>query len=196
MHSRRHILIGLAALCLAPPPAGAAQVRYRLIKSDTRAGFTFTLNGVPQRGELPVVRADIRLDPARLQDTSAEAVLDARRARTGLAFATEALRGPAVLDAARFPEVRFRSTRVQLGPQGRLSGGARITGRLTLRGVTRQVTLAAGFYRQAGSAPDDLRVLDVRLNGQINRYDFGARGYPDLVAPQVGLDIRARIAAA
>ena len=121
---------------------------------------------------------------------------DIRRARTGLIFATEALKSASVLHADRFPEARFTSTRVILGAGGRISGGATIDGNLTLRGVTRPVRFAAELFRKRGSAPDDLSALDVRLQGRGNRSDFGAIGYADLVEDRVGIDIRADILAA
>ncbi len=53
--------------------------------------------------------------------------------------------GPKVLDAERFPEIRFRSTRVT-----RDGAGWRVDGELTLRGQTRRLTLgvteAGGRY--------------------------------------------------
>jgi len=78
-------------------------------------------------------------------------------------------------------------------PTRRSSDGARITGDLTVRGVTRPVTLAASLYRRPGTAADDLDQLSIGLTGALNRHDFGASGYPDLVAETVGLDIHAEI---
>ncbi len=46
--------------------------------------------------------------------------------------------GPKVLDAVRFPEIRFRSTRVE-----RAGNGWKIEGELTLRSQTRPVTVTA-----------------------------------------------------
>jgi polyisoprenoid-binding protein YceI len=89
--------------------------------------------------------------------------------------------------------VRFRSTRVRLGARGRISEGAQIEGDLSLRGVTRPIALDATLSRPAGTAPDDLDTLYVDLAGTLDRRDFGATGYPQMVAPEVTLDIRAEI---
>ena len=48
------------------------------------------------------------------------------------------LRSPDFFDAARFPTITFRSRRVQGNP---MDGDFRLTGDLTLRGITREVTL-------------------------------------------------------
>ncbi|WP_237754604.1 MULTISPECIES: YceI family protein [unclassified Leisingera] len=190
---RRKLLACLSAAMLAPQGLGAAPLAYQLVPEATDVRFTFLLSGQPQHGRIPVAAARILIDPADLARSQADITLDARRASTGLIFATEALKGPGILDTARHPHIRFRSTRVRLGPEGRLSGGSVIKGDLTLRGTTRPITLQAALYRRPGSAPDDLRELDVRLSGQLSRAAFGATGYADLVADRVRLAIKARI---
>ncbi|MFW8594888.1 YceI family protein [Cribrihabitans neustonicus] len=186
----------LAAAALPAPALKAAPRPYRLDPAATSAGFIFTLNGVAQRGSIPITAARISIDAQDLTQSRADVTLAANQARTGISFATEALRSPQVLDAAHFPNIRYVTLRVQLGPGGRLSGGARLHGLLTLRGVTRPLSLAAALYRPPGSAPTDLALLDIRLSGALSRAAFGASGYPDLVGDRVGLDIRARLLAA
>ncbi|WP_368041141.1 YceI family protein [Leisingera sp. ANG59] len=190
---RRKLLACLSAVLLAPQALRAAPLAYQLVPEATDVRFIFLLGGQPQQGRIPVSQARIRIDPQNLPRSQADITLDARRARTGLILATEALKSPGVLDTARHPQIRFRSTRVRLGPDGRISGGAAIEGELTLRGTTRPLTLQAALYRRPGSAPDELSELDVHLSGQISRAAFGATGYADLVADRVRLAIKARI---
>lgn len=195
MLTRRRVILSLAAGLTAPAAHSAARA-YVLDPGASRVGFSFTLNGAPVQGEMPVARADIRIDTANLAASSADVTLDAAGAGTGLIFATQAMKGPEVLDTARHPQIRFVSRRIRLGAGGRISDGAVMTGDLTLRGVTRRISLDAALYRLPGSAPQDLDVLDVRLSGQISRAGFGAAGYATLVGDTVTLDIRARIRAA
>lgn len=193
---RRSLLLTLAASILLPVPAGAAGQRYRLDPEATRVGFTFTLNGALQSGTMPVRHADIRIDPTRLATSSVDVRLDVGRARTGIGFVTATLIGPEMLDARRFPEIRFRSTTIRLGAGGRLSDGARITGDLTLHGVTRRLTFDADIYRPRGSAADDLSQLSVHLRGHLSRAAYGLTAYAEMVADTVGLNIDATIHAA
>ena len=58
----------------------------------------------------------------------------------------KAMRGPEQLDVARYPMIRFASTRVVADGDGRL----RITGALTLRGVTREVSFPATVALEGG----------------------------------------------
>lgn len=169
--TRRTVMRGLASLpLLGLSGAHAAQAkptRYTLDTQTSSVGFFFTLSGTAQRGTMPVKRADIIIDPQNLTASTVDVLVDVVGARTGLFFATQAMTGAEVLDAARFPTIRFVSTKVQLGAGGRLSDGARISGDLTVRNVTRPITLEASLYRSAGSASDDLRHLMIRLRGQI-----------------------------
>jgi len=71
-------------------------------------------------------------------------------------------------DVERYPEIGFKSTRIEQRDGGRLH----IVGELTMRGVTREIELAAqlgGTTRQVGS---DERV-ELKLRGELNRRDFG-----------------------
>ncbi|TMM55149.1 YceI family protein [Sulfitobacter sabulilitoris] len=191
MPRRAFLLCALAAAS----PVQAAPRDYVLSPQASQISFVFTLNGSPQVGTAPVASADLRVDPANLAASTADVRADISRARTGLVFATQALKSRDVLDAARYPIVRFVSTSIQLGRKGRISGGATITGRLTLRGVTRPLRLNATLTRPAGTAPDDLSILNIHLTGALSRSAYGASGFADLVADRVDLDIRAQIRA-
>ena len=186
--TRRTTLAAMAGF-FAPVPAFASPTLYRLDTNASSVGFRFILNGAEQKGTMPVRSAKILIDPDNLGASQVDVSVNVRGARTPLIFATKALVGPSVLNAAQFPVIRFISQSVTLAPDGRLSGGAKITGQLTIRGVTRNVTLDANLHRPQGSAPQDLSELQVRLSGLIKRSDFGATGYPDLVRDNVLLDI-------
>ncbi|MBY5932014.1 YceI family protein [Tateyamaria omphalii] len=193
MH-RRHLLL-CALATLAPRTSFAAPTPYRLGAGGATITYTFMLSGAPVKGTIPVSQADLQVDPNNLSASTAVVRADVRRARTGLIFATEALKSESVLDAATHPTAQFRSTRVRVGPGGRISDGATLEGDLTLRGVTRPVRFDAGLFRARGSAADDFSQLTVMLKGRVDRRDFGAIGYPDLVDNTVGIDITAEISA-
>jgi polyisoprenoid-binding protein YceI len=90
------------------------------------------------RGRLQVADATIDFDPEHPERGSVEARIDAASIDTGVAPRDEHLRSPDSLDAAQHPHITFRSTRIE--PAG---DGYRIHGDLTIRGVTRPVTLDA-----------------------------------------------------
>lgn len=173
----------------------AAPTRYQLDTSASQVGFIYTLNGAEQKGTMPVSVANLMIDPENLQAAKVDVEVNVRKARTGLIFATEALKAPSVLDAGQFPAIHFVATEIQLGAKGRISDGATIIGDVTMRGVTKPITFEATLYRLQGSQPDDLSQLTIRLTGTVNRSDFGADGYAKFVGEIIKLDILARIEA-
>ncbi|WP_299282871.1 YceI family protein [uncultured Tateyamaria sp.] len=192
MFRRQFLTLALASI--AAPSIGAPQP-YGLAPGRSTITYTFVLNGNRVQGTVPITQADVTVDPTNLAASTADVTADVRAARTGLIFATEALKSASVLNAAEFPLARFRSTQVILGPGGRISDGAALRGDLTLRGVTRLIQFQAGLFRARGSSSNDFSALIVKLSSQINRRDFGAVGYPDLVEDIVGIDITAEISA-
>jgi polyisoprenoid-binding protein YceI len=193
MHRRHLLALGLAACAT---PAFAVPRPYRLGGTGATITYTFMLNGTPIDGTVPVAEAKLTVDPDNLAASTADVTADVRQARTGLIFATEALKSANVLDAASFPLARFQSTKVLLGSEGRISDGAIIEGLLTLRGETHPVRFDASLFRRPGSAANDLSTLIVNLNGQINRRDYGATGFADLVDDIVAIAIDAEITVA
>jgi polyisoprenoid-binding protein YceI len=80
------------------------------------------------------------------------------------------LRGPDFFDAERYPEITYESTRVE-----HIEGGTyKITGELTIRGVTREVETKAQI-EGAGEDPWGNERVGVSVRGTINRTDFGLR---------------------
>lgn len=190
--TRRTMIAGLVAW----PAIGAAKpnlIPYTLAPNGTSVGFTFDLSGVAQSGTMPIQSANIQLDTKRLQNSKVDVILNVAAARTRLPFARGPMLGESVLNADAHPTIRFTSTKIQLGPGGRISDGASIRGDLTVRGITRPVTLDAALYRAPGSAADDLDALSIQLTGALDRHAYGASGYPDLVDETVGLNIMAQI---
>ncbi|MET4101332.1 polyisoprenoid-binding protein YceI [Roseovarius sp. MBR-78] len=178
----------ILALVLLATQSLAAPEAWRLDVARSTVGFTYEFIEGDNSGTMPVAAADIRLDLRDITASEVAVTLDASGARAGFFLATQAMRGPRVLDTARHPSITFRSTRITGTVQA-----ARIKGLLTVRGITRPVTLDAGLYRQRGADPAALDTLTVRLTGKIDRHAFGASGYPDLVGPIITLRIIARI---
>jgi len=179
------------AVCLTlalAAPASAAPRTYVLEPAESSVGFETDFGPDRITGNFTVTRADLTVDFDKVANTRIAVALDTSKATASFPFAAQAMRGPKVLDSATWPEITFVSSAVR--PAG---DGAQVDGALTIRGVTRPVTLKAGIFRQQGTAEGDLSQLTVRLTGAINRSDYGATGWNDMVGDQVRLDILARI---
>jgi polyisoprenoid-binding protein YceI len=180
-------------LMLTPLASFAAPASYSLQSDRSEVGFVYSLSGAQNRGSMPVRNARIIIDLDQFSNSSADVTVDVTRARTGLVFATEALKAGSVLNANAHPTIRFQSTAIRPDNPRNLSAGGKIDGLLTIRGVTKPVTLNAAVFRQQGTAEGDLSQLSFRISGAVRRSDFGATGYCDIVDDVINLDIAARV---
>ena len=176
-----------AALALAPP-AGAEPVPYRLQPDISTVGFSYVLSGEVVNGRMPVTSAEVMLDFRRPANSRVAAVLSAAEADAGPFFADAAMKSAEVLDTGRFPTIRFRSTRVS-----ETGSGAVVEGEITIRDITRPITLNAEFYRQRGTGAGDFSRMSVVLRGTVSRAAFGASGYAGLVEDEIAITILARV---
>ncbi|MEX0284060.1 MAG: YceI family protein [Paracoccaceae bacterium] len=165
----------------------AAPNSYLLDRSGSQVVFTWFLGADAIKGQMPVKRADLKLDFKSAGNSSIDVALDVSKAKAGFAFATGAMRGPKVLSADAHPEIRFKSTKVVA--QGT---GAKVQGDLTIRGVTRPAIFDVKLYRGQGST--DSSRLAVQMTGSVNRSEFGATGWPDLVSDEIEINILAQVA--
>lgn len=178
------ILFALATPALADP------VAYILDTAASSVGFEVNMGDQAVKGTMPVSGATLLLDFDRVANSTINVTLDPSSTRTGLIFATEALKAAELLNTAVYPQIAFVSTGVTAGADGTQ---AEVDGQVTIRGVTRPLRLHAQLYRQAGTIAGDIDKLSLLLTGTLNRNDFGASGYPGMVSDQVVLQITAQI---
>ncbi len=177
------------ALAMCAMPAQTAPRTYSIDTKGSLVQFSWDFGTTESWGRMPLVKADVSIDfevPGRSQIAVA---VDARNAQAGFLPATQAMRGPSVLDAKAFPLITFVSERITRTS----SSTAEIDGNITIRDVTRPIHLRAQIYRQSGSDPTDLSNLTILLTGAVERSNFGASGWSDMVGNKVRLRILARI---
>ena len=106
----------------------------------------------------------IIFDPASPEGGRFEVALDARTIDTGNKVKDRHARGDSWFDVEQYPEIRFRSSRIE--PSG---DQYQMTGVLTLHGVEKQITFPFTFSRQGNSGV---------FNGTftVDRKEFGIKG--------------------
>ncbi len=184
----RRLAIFVLATLLALQGANAATVAYRLDPTASTVAFETDFGPDLITGSIPLEKADLGLDFGNLANCTVAVALDVTGATASFPFAAQALKGPKVLDARDHPRMTFESTSVK-----RAGEAADVTGNLTIRGVTKTVTLRAQIFRPKGSSASDLDHLTVKLTGRVHRSDFGATGWSDMVGDEVRIIITARI---
>jgi polyisoprenoid-binding protein YceI len=131
--------------------------------------------------------ASLDFDPAKPEEARLTVLVDVASIDLNLPKFEQDLRGPDWFDVQRFPQARFESRAI--GITGASTG--RITGDLTLHGVTAPVTLEVTFNGGADSLLTGRYTLGFAANGMLSRSAFGLGGYAPAVGDEVTLEIHA-----
>ncbi len=122
--------------------------------------------------------AQLQFDPANPAASSVKVTVDPKSIDADGAPAgfMATLAGKEWLDAAKYPQMTYRSTKVERTG----SNGLRISGELTLHGVTKPVTLNATYNGGYAGHPFDPHArIGFSAKGTLNRSEFGvAYGIP------------------
>ena len=124
------------------------------------------------RGRIADVRGTITLDEANPERSAVEVELDAASIDTRSEQRDAHLRSADFLDVEHFPTITFRSRRVEGVDSLREGEPFRVVGDLTIRGVTREVTLEAA-YEGRGRDPWGGERVSFSADTRIDRRDFG-----------------------
>ena len=128
------------------------------------------------RGHFKNVHGSIEFDPGLPEASRVEATIDARGLWSGEPDRDAHLRSPDFLDVQRFPEITFTSSLVSLtSPNEALVHGA-----LTIRGITKPVTLDVQYLGQwqtpwweDGVDKGPKTRAGFLATARIDRHDFG-----------------------
>lgn len=164
----RTTIISLAAvIALLQPHTSGAQERALVIDpAHSIAQFTVTKLGFADvTGRFTKMEGEIRWNPGAPEAGRVRWRVLVASVETDAANRDSTLQAPEYFDAARHPWLTFESTRVRALDAGRLE----VTGDLTMRGVTRQVTLTV---RHAGGAAAP--VFETAF--EVDRYHYGVVG--------------------
>jgi polyisoprenoid-binding protein YceI len=111
----------------------------------------------------------IELDPRDLTNLCVEAEIDVTTLTTGHQERDEHLLSPDYFNAERYPSILFRSRDVQ----GMNGNRGKITGDLTIRGITRPVTLDFEYFGPVTTPFDGITSMGFSATGRVNRENYG-----------------------
>ena len=179
----RKLIFGLCTLIqvLVPVAAHSAARLYALEPAHTTVSFEVKSFGIAkQRGVFDEAAGTGSLDPNG-KDGLVDILVNARSVHTGEAAVQTFLRGSSFLNVEQFAEIAYRANRVVF-----LNGKpAQIDGRLTLLGVSREVTLTVSDY----SCQEGLGSCLLNATATFRRSEFGMSRYIGLVSDEVKLEI-------
>jgi polyisoprenoid-binding protein YceI len=177
-------------LALSPVAAmGATPARYELDPVHTRVVFAVSHAGFSQAlGAVSGSRGTLAFDPADWSGATLEVNVPLQRLDLGDDSWNRAALARNLLDAQRWPEARFVSTRIEALAPDRFV----VHGELTLHGVTREVPLQVTFNSlRRHPLPPFRRTAGFSATATISRADFGIDAWPSVIGDQVELRIEA-----
>ena len=162
------MLAGLAAALALPASAGTTT--YQIDPRHSSAGFGVThLMISTVRGEFHGVAGTVVVDDTDISKSSVNVTIDATSVDTREPDRDKHLKSEAFFDVARYPTITFQSTKVERSGDGTL----KVTGDLTIRGVTKTAVLTATLPKAPIKDPWGLQRTAASASTKINRQAFG-----------------------
>jgi polyisoprenoid-binding protein YceI len=185
-------LAAVALLALAPA-LGLAQSTWIIEPNHTHSSFTIrhlVISNV--RGEFGKTTGTVTLDEKDVTKSTVEASIETGTVDTRVADRDAHLRSPDFFDAAKYPAMTFKSTRVEKAGQGKL----KVHGNLTIKDVTKPVVLDVTGPTGEIKDPWGNTRRGVSATAKINRRDFGLNWSKVIEAgPVVGDEVTIEIEA-
>ena len=180
-----NLRLPLLALALLPAAMSVRCETLPIDASHTAVMLTWTHRGFSHPvGRMEKVNGTVSIDPADLSKSSVTVSLPLDGLRTGSDLLDKRLKGPEFFDAAQYPQITFKSTRVE--PAG--ANALKVTGDLSVHGVTRSIVLDARINR-IGTTIDKKTEAGFDADVQLLRSDFGVDKFVPLVSDQVAVHI-------
>lgn len=171
------IVRSLAIALVALPAFAFAADTWNLDPAHTQVAFSVKhLMISTVRGEFTRTAGKVVLDEADITRSTVEATIDIASINTREEKRDAHLKSPEFFDVAKFPTMTFKSTKVV-----KHGGGLKVTGDLTMHGVTRPVVLDVTGPTKEIKDPWGLARRGVSATAKVNRKDFGVSYGPDAV---------------
>jgi polyisoprenoid-binding protein YceI len=176
------------AVALLLTLSAAAQDSWQLDPPHSSAQFSVRHLGVSTvRGAFTKVSGSVVYDAANLNKSSIQAIIDTASVDTRVDKRDDDLRSPRFLDAQKYPTITFQSKKVEAAGADKL----KVTGDLTIHGVTKEVVLDVDGPTPSIKDPmgkDRLR-RGASATTKINRNDFGVSGLPGIVGDEITITL-------
>jgi polyisoprenoid-binding protein YceI len=184
------IVRSLALAVAVLPTLTLAADAWKIDGSHTQAGFSvkhFMISTV--RGDFDKTEGKVMLDEADVTKSSVEATIDMASVSTRDEKRDAHLKNADFFDVAKFPKMTFKSTKVEKAGEG-----LKVTGDLTMKGVTKPVVLDVVGPTKEIKDPWGNTRRGLSATTKLNRKDFGVSYGPDaVVSDSVTVTIEAEL---
>jgi polyisoprenoid-binding protein YceI len=148
------------------------------------------------KGQFQQVKGTVELDDKDATKSTVEVSIETASIDTREAKRDAHLKSPDFFDAAKFPALTFKSTKIEKAAKSKF----KVTGDLTMHGVTKTVVLTVEGPSAAIKDPYGRTVRGVMATGKLDRKDWGMTWNKALdaggmvVSDEVKLEINAELA--
>jgi polyisoprenoid-binding protein YceI len=148
------------------------------------------------KGQFQKVTGTVELDEKDATKSKVEVSIDTASIDTREAKRDAHLKSPDFFDAAKFPALTFKSTKIEKGGKGKF----KVTGDLSMHGVTKPVVLMVEGPSASIKDPYGRTVKGVMATGRLDRKEWGMTWNKALdtggvvVSDEVKLEINAELA--
>jgi polyisoprenoid-binding protein YceI len=164
----------------------AAQETWQLDPPHSSAQFSVRHLGVSTvRGAFTKVSGTVKYDPSDVTKSSIQTTIDATSVDTRVEMRDNDLRSPNYLDVKKYPTITFQSKKVEALGAGKL----KVTGDLTIHGVTKEVVLDVDGPSAPIKDPWGNQRMGASATTKINRMDFGVAGAPGMVGDDISITL-------
>lgn len=159
----------MPACCLLLSASLASAATYKIDPVHSEIGFSVKhLMVSTVRGEFTKFEGTVDYDPANVAASKVDVTIDAASIDTSNEKRDAHLTSPDFFDAGKFPQITFRSKKVEGAP-----GALKVTGDLTMHGTTKEVVLDVEGPTDEIKDPFGRTVRGVSATTKIDRRDFG-----------------------
>ncbi len=156
----------ILALALGAIATSSVAAEYSVGAGST-LGFTGSFQGENFEGRFGKFEASIRYDAADLAASKFDVTVDLASVATGDSDRDATLPDSDFFDIAKFPQARFVTTGFR-----EAGGGVVADGTLTLKGISKPVSLAVTFTPKGAGATLDVKTTLKRLDFNVGSGDF------------------------
>lgn len=174
------------AVALASTVTLAAPVDYKIDPTHTATVFSWNHFGFSTpSANFSDIQGVIKVDNAKPANSSVNVTIPLSSVNTNVPALDKEFQQEAWFNAAKYPNITFKSTKVETKDKKHF----KITGDLTVKGVTKPVVLDAVLNKQGEHPMAKVPAIGFNATTSFNRSDFGLGNY----VPNVGDKITANI---
>lgn len=179
------LTLGLAVASVATFSM-AKPVDYKIDPTHTATVFTWNHFGFSTpSANFSDIQGTISVDNAKPADSSVNVTIPLSSLNTNVAALDEHLKNADFFDAAKYPNITFKSTKVQALGKNKY----KITGNLTVKDVTKPVVLDAVLNKQGEHPMTKAQSIGFNATTSFNRSAFGVGAYVANVGDKITVNI-------